>query len=347
MNEQLSHFDNSKDVQREIHPDLEFVYNSINLLIGKRGSGKTYNVFKQIVTLCNVPDHDYHMFLYITKNENDNTYLKLKDLIHIPTVIVSYEHSLETLRELRRQKIIYGQIRNGKIKNKEAIEANMEYLHINNYDKDNIHTLILYDDALNVFRTKNKGNEEYRMIFDNRHNRFTYFFCLQDPRSISTEIRDSIDKLWFFGGFGRLGYLSLMRTVSHPFDADKVYDFYRQIDRRAALLIDELEGKAWFIDYKGMKQEIDNDGNVLPPEFDESDDGEMALPNDENESGGNMNGNESGGNVNVGNMNETALRNYMNQNVSGNEYTRNQYMDPYLYHQMNYPHYPNYDHQMN
>ena len=32
----------------------------------------------------------------------------------------------------------------------------------------------------------------------------------------------------------------------------------------------------------------------------------------------------------------------------GNEYTRNQYMDPYLYHQMNYPHYPNYDHyQMN
>ena len=308
VNEELSHYDNSKDVQRVIHPDLEFVYNSINLLIGKRGSGKTYNVFKQIVTLCNVPDHDYHMFVYITKNENDNTYLKLQKLITIPTVIISYEQSLDTLRELRRQKILYQKIREGKIKNQETIQSNMEYLHIQNYEKDNIHTLILYDDALNVFRTKNKGSEEYRMIFDNRHNRFTYFFCLQDPRSISTEIRDSIDKLWFFGGFGKLGYQSLMRTISHPFDPEKVYQYYRQIDRRAALLIDEIEGRAWFIDYKGSKQEIDSDGNLYPPEDEEGGD----VPNDMNESGpyrNNMNDNDPYRN----NMNENYGQQYGNQ----------------------------------
>ena len=305
VNEELSHYDNSKDVQRVIHPDLEFVYNSINLLIGKRGSGKTYNVFKQIVTLCNVPDHDYHMFVYITKNENDNTYLKLQKLITIPTVIISYEQSLDTLRELRRQKILYQKIREGKIKNQETIQSNMEYLHIQNYEKDNIHTLILYDDALNVFRTKNKGSEEYRMIFDNRHNRFTYFFCLQDPRSISTEIRDSIDKLWFFGGFGKLGYQSLMRTISHPFDPEKVYQYYRQIDRRAALLIDEIEGRAWFIDYKGSKQEIDSDGNLYPPEDEEGGD----VPNESDPYQNNMNDNGPYRN----DMNENYGQQYGNQ----------------------------------
>ena len=41
--------DLTHDLQTEIHPELFFRRNSVNLLIGKKGSGKTYNVFREVL----------------------------------------------------------------------------------------------------------------------------------------------------------------------------------------------------------------------------------------------------------------------------------------------------------
>ena len=268
ITQHLQNYDNEHDVQNEIHPALEFDYNSINLLIGRRGSGKTFNVFKQVVILGQVPN-DYHMMIYITKNANDGTYLKFKDLITLPVMIVSYEDSLNTLKELRHHKQIYDEIRAGNIEDEQTIQETYEFLHVQNCEKKRIHTIVLYDDALNVFDRGNRKSEEYRMIFDNRHTKITYFFCLQDPASISTDIRGSLDRCWLFGGFGALKYQTLMRTIPVPFDYQKVFSDYKQIASCNALLIDFFRGRAYFIDYNGDKQEIDNDGNIITPGFDE------------------------------------------------------------------------------
>jgi energy-coupling factor transporter ATP-binding protein EcfA2 len=40
-----------EQIQSKIHDDINFWKNSINLLIGKRGSGKTFNVSYEIVKL--------------------------------------------------------------------------------------------------------------------------------------------------------------------------------------------------------------------------------------------------------------------------------------------------------
>ena len=37
------------ELQTQIHPEVFFRRNSVNLLIGKKGSGKTYNVFREII----------------------------------------------------------------------------------------------------------------------------------------------------------------------------------------------------------------------------------------------------------------------------------------------------------
>ena len=81
----FAEFDNANDVQNKIHPEIDFAYSSINLMIGRRGSGKTYNVFKQLVALSKIPN-DFHLFVYITNNPNDKTYIKFKDLLEIPTI---------------------------------------------------------------------------------------------------------------------------------------------------------------------------------------------------------------------------------------------------------------------
>ena len=38
--------DLTNEVQTEIDPNVYFNRNSVNLLVGKKGSGKTYNVFR-------------------------------------------------------------------------------------------------------------------------------------------------------------------------------------------------------------------------------------------------------------------------------------------------------------
>ena len=40
--------DLTHELQTEISPDVFFKHNSVNLLIGKKGSGKTYNVFREV-----------------------------------------------------------------------------------------------------------------------------------------------------------------------------------------------------------------------------------------------------------------------------------------------------------
>ena len=46
---QLDKFNNSVSVQHEVHPEINFDYNSILLVIGQTGSGKTFNVQNGII----------------------------------------------------------------------------------------------------------------------------------------------------------------------------------------------------------------------------------------------------------------------------------------------------------
>jgi predicted AAA+ superfamily ATPase len=75
--------DNFNEVHSKLHPDLKFVLNSINLLIGRPSSGKSRFVFHEISKLKYIPN-PYSQFIYVSDEENDKTYLKYKDLINIP-----------------------------------------------------------------------------------------------------------------------------------------------------------------------------------------------------------------------------------------------------------------------
>ena len=52
-----SGLDLTHELQTTIDPEIFFKRNSVNLLIGKKGSGKTYNVFRDILKLQFVPNH--------------------------------------------------------------------------------------------------------------------------------------------------------------------------------------------------------------------------------------------------------------------------------------------------
>ena len=256
----------SSDLQRRIHPDIDFCYNSINLVVGRRGSGKTFNVFRQLALLSRIPSL-FHMIVYITNNKNnDQTYRKFQSLIKIPIKIVSYEESEEFLITLRTYKQRYDNVINGVEDNETNPQEILDFLCIDGFRYPYLFTVVLYDDALNVFQKKK--SEEYRMIFDNRHNKISYFFCIQDASGISTDIKNNADSIWLFGGLSKQKFDHLMYQVHFSADRDEIWEFYKRINKQEAILADMLSDFVRF---------VDKDGNVIP--FLKDDDG--ILPEED------------------------------------------------------------------
>jgi hypothetical protein len=60
----LANIDKSQQLQTEIHPEIHFKYNTINLLISRRAVEKTFSVLKELIKLSQLPDQcGYTTFL--------------------------------------------------------------------------------------------------------------------------------------------------------------------------------------------------------------------------------------------------------------------------------------------
>ena len=61
------------EVQSQIDPDIYFRYNSVNIVIGHRGSGKTYSTLREILKLPLTGHTEYTQVHYITSKLRDDT----------------------------------------------------------------------------------------------------------------------------------------------------------------------------------------------------------------------------------------------------------------------------------
>lgn len=70
---------------REIHPQINVQYNSLNIAVGRQRSGKTYSIIREIIKISNVCPRT-HLLVYINKEgaASDPTFE------HTHTVCVTY-----------------------------------------------------------------------------------------------------------------------------------------------------------------------------------------------------------------------------------------------------------------
>ena len=79
--------DPTNELQSTIASDVFFKRCSVNLLIGKRGSGKTFNALREVMKLNWVPDHGgYSRMLYVSNSIADPTYERFKPYIPLKTI---------------------------------------------------------------------------------------------------------------------------------------------------------------------------------------------------------------------------------------------------------------------
>ena len=233
----FSMFDNEDNVQHEVDPEVNLYYNSLNLFLGQRGSGKTFNSFNEMAMICRVPNK-YHLFVYVSNNPNDETYKKFKLLITQPMVQVSYDDAEFFLEKLISYKKDYDKIKEEHLEDRLTDECKkdfMEILHIRDFNAPSLHTIVLYDDAMNVF--KKTSSKQFRWLLENRHLRFTYILCLQDWKGVSPELKAKLVSVWIFGGFPRNRYSYFFQQLSCPLDKEQLYNIYKKLTKRDALII--------------------------------------------------------------------------------------------------------------
>ena len=224
--------DDDDDLQAIIHPDITFRYNSVNCIIGKRGSGKTHSVFRNILKLAYLDPEscfNYTQIHYITDKLRDDTVDKFKKLLppHLFFNWVPTTNALKNINIISRAK--------AELENPKCVEVlNASHLPTGTIP----HTLVIFDDCIGLFK---KDTALSKKLFENRQSRITYFLLLQDVGGLSPSMKANLDSMTLFGGFPKHKWNVLFYQLP---PTDFSYDEYAELDVEDAVLIDYVDNSS-------------------------------------------------------------------------------------------------------
>jgi hypothetical protein len=247
----LQGIDEEQVIQSVIHPEIYFKRNSINLLVGRRGNGKTFNVLNEVIKLCELGDKGgYTAFVIITDKTNDPVINAVLEEITLKTLIVKYDNAVDVITKITKGKNAYDRVvRENSVNNltdnsrEKILSSAMDY----KFSSEIPHTILLFDDAINIFKEK-KYKTLLNLLFQNRQPRLTIFLCVQEIYGVPPQLRRNLDSLWLFGGF----------TDKNMFD-DIIKKYYGRETVKDELWDEYIHLKARDI----MLFNIDNDGTTI------------------------------------------------------------------------------------
>jgi hypothetical protein len=151
------------EVQGRIRANIFFRYNSVNVVIGQRGSGKTHFVLREVLKLLQYPEVNYSTFLYssnkISKDETVEKFAPLfaNSLLKIDPI--SHDETNDIINNLAAAKVTYSEFKKmAGIPDKEDRVIKDEFT---DYDKQNqINEQSLYDKIYSVPNIKTNNQRK-------------------------------------------------------------------------------------------------------------------------------------------------------------------------------------------
>ena len=226
------------EIQSTIDPDIFFKYNSVNLVIGKRGSGKTYAVGREALKLALIPNCPYTQIFYITDKVRDDTFERIIELLQNTGIQVSWVKTNDAIKVIQTITAAKGKLACSKWceDNPEDAEIFRKCMNSKLSRLGVIpHTLIIFDDCIGLFK---KDSQLSKKLFENRQSRITYILILQDVQGISASMKANIDSLLLFGGFPKSKW-NILTYQLPPFDF--TYYDYAQLDVHDYVLFDYID----------------------------------------------------------------------------------------------------------
>lgn len=217
---------------QSIHPDVNIKYNSVNVIVGKQSMGKTVIALEEIIKISMLGTH--HLLIYVTKNgdENDASFQSLKKLIKIPYITVSEKDAKNYVDEIIAAKNLYYLIRREHLEEKidESQKKDLfNVLHIGDFSKDFLHTLILFDDISNNKLFSSEESFFSQQIRRCRHTNISYFLLIQGWKGIKPHVKNEITTLFIFPCFNRQQLRFIYGQSASDLEFEDFYKLYQQM----------------------------------------------------------------------------------------------------------------------
>ena len=238
---------------KNIHPDIHIKYNSVNVIVGKQSMGKTVVALEEIIKIGLLSTH--HLLIYVTKNgdENDRSFQSLKHLLKIPYIVVSESNAIECVETIISAKNLYYTIRREHLEDKIIDEQKNEMfdeLHIKNFDKEYLHTIVLFDDISNSKLFSSEESFFSQQIRRCRHTNISYFLLIQGWKGIKPHIKNEITTLFIFPCFNKQQLHYIYSQSASNLDFDEFYKKYQMMvsyknnnpDKFPYMLVDVVDG---------------------------------------------------------------------------------------------------------
>jgi hypothetical protein len=227
------------EVQGKIAPNIFFRYNSVNVVIGQRGSGKTHFVLREILKLLQFPEANYSEFLYSTsKISKDLTVQKFAELFEgspLQIDTISHDETYTIIRRISAAKEKYREFRAGATAAQSPTYLDtLLKLNVVDTEKPTPHTIIFIDDCIDLLT---KRGDLFKELFQNRQAKITYFLGLQDVQGIPSSMKSNMDSMVLFGGFSKQKFNVLFYQIPMDDDREKVYEIYRTLHKTDRMMI--------------------------------------------------------------------------------------------------------------
>lgn len=249
---------------RPIAVDIYSWYNSLNILVGPQGKGKTHVMLRDIIQISRLPkENSFHLIVYISKNGsiNDSTFEAQQELIQLPIQVVSDANAEKYLKELDLWKELYDRYSTTPritIDN-DKLQQMFEFLRITPaqaelsrglYDKlgkpnQPLNTIILCEDFVRSKLLKSSYFTNY--ITQLRHKHSIVYINVQFFKSIPTDYKNNATTFFIFSGFSRQKMQYIYQQVPMPVEFEELWHYYMKMRNHDFIMINVRTSNISFI----------------------------------------------------------------------------------------------------
>jgi hypothetical protein len=231
----------------KIDPRIHTYYNSINVLCGRQGLGKTFTAVKEIAKITTANKRTC-LVVYVTKEGNkcDDTMESLKHLIRVPVQYVSEENAEKYVQMLQDAMDFYKDVKDSFDEdelNEEDVRNLFRALHIHDFEQPSLHIVIMFDDFANSKLVKKPDSFFSKFIATLRHRGFSVFICVQFWKSIPTQIKANITTIYIFGSYSKQQFRYMLDQIPLEQSWQQIYRSYQDMSENDKLVVDAISSK--------------------------------------------------------------------------------------------------------
>jgi hypothetical protein len=232
---------------RPIHKKINCWYNSLNVFVGRQGTGKTYSAMTEIAKIAKASPETCQV-LYITKDGTkcDETVEALKEIVDIPFVYLSEENAEAHVKKLQDWMAFYKGIQDGEIDwrklRKKQLEEMYTVLKISSCEAPFLHVIILFEDFVNNKLVKKADSYFCNFIATLRHKGFSVFICIQFWKGLPVPIKSNTTTIFLFPGYSPQQLWHIFYQIPLQYTAKEMQDLYRTIQGNDKIIVNAITG---------------------------------------------------------------------------------------------------------